>query len=52
MVAHTPRARNKPVLVRQRVFITGCMAVGDCSKKLPPHGAAVPSAVINANNKV
>lgn len=38
-----------------RAFITGCMAVGDCFKKLPTHGAAlaepVPSAVINANNK-
>lgn len=38
-----------------RAFITGCMAVGDCFKKLPTHGAVlaepVPSAVINANNK-
>ena len=55
IIIHIPYAHNKSILVMQRVFITGCMAVGDCFKKLPTHGAAlsmpVPSAVINANNK-
>lgn len=48
-------SRNKSSSVMQRVFITGCVAVGDCFKKLPTHGAVlsvlVPSAVINANDE-